>query len=275
MFIFTGEYTHAQSNLDRVLHFIRTEHDSSLYGYTGSNVGYILELLGKDPSYGLGAHANDSIVQDTGPRHRRFAHLYDSQFTLLPEEDGDFLAFQQDNDTLWNSTEPELLEAPPAPPVLSRQHQTPGSGSGSGTYYGDTASRLIRENVLLKTDIENMYALLDRGDCDAMFQLHQERRQRRDTDSSADGDRFPRSAAGGGAGASDGVDRSVVWLDENNNSVNSSVNGTRKYVHYVKHEVTQAELLHEIAHYLHFCSVAILGVFVLQVCKCMYMYEIT
>ena len=261
--LISGEYSHAQNNLDRVLEFIRIEHGNELYGYAGQNVGYILKLLGDGNPFENGN--NSEATHDINNRHRRYAHHFDSSFAIhSPEDDGNsFLSFQKEKSGLrYNSTNVAAL-----PWLLSR--------SVASTYYGYTASRLIRENMLLKADIANMYALLDSGNCDSLMLRRQHvlaRRHKRDTiaDDITNGhtpynedERNTRAAARARAGASHAAGSNDSHLDANNNDVNST-NHT-KYEHHAPHEYTQAELLHEIAHYLHFCSVAILGIFVLQV----------
>ena len=260
-----GQYKQTQKELDSVLDFVRHAHTEELHGYHGGDVNYILDLLGDYDS------AN---VTQAGHRRRRQVEypgttLEELTMQMLP--------------SLYEALE-QILRHPglgPAAPSRSRS-TTAAYPSGSTDDEGISRSfslRLAEDSARLRADISRLYEGISQLGGDAHGQEYEGARHRREAGNTdvnnnkvnTNPDRAhvvsyaqnPSKDTEGGVSVEHGAHPS------NRSHGNTTWPPARVHPddghggHGNAH--TDAERLLEIAHYLHYCSIGILGIFVIQV----------
>ncbi len=271
--------------MEHILDFVTVVHRDDLHGYAGRDVEKILLLLSH--RYGETNHS------EAGTRHKRhvgFNNMADMlSLQLLPSLhevleqvalSGSAVQNEQIRSTNGEKVEPSSgMYTPDAPTdTLAYLHEN----------YLTTTLRLLEENIRLRADIAELHNGLQTSNSesavdinnngDRFMQDEPKDRQKRETEEwSGDHIRDENShnlpkhvvtntqritpdshqthpLSTGKFNGTDGTNDSIPWWEDE-----SDGHGDMSNAHL------NAQRLHEIAHILHYCSIAILGIFVAQV----------
>ena len=288
-FRFSGQYREAAENLQQVLDFVKKDHVDDLLGYPGNDVGTILGLLNRF----------EHVYTETEPHHRKRRHLetelYDMLSLQLFSSLVDAEAYTSDYSNVDNPSNPYSRGAhgTHAPPeVLTSSPSVAGQQKRSDKNdYMKTTLRLLADNIRLRNDIAKLY----KGIKDVNNELLQEdqsafndvdSRSKRNTqeyntnnehhvmDIQQDGKTRVRHQQGKLRHDNGDVSNEhIVHDDVTDIMVYANVSQDNDTfftweIYYSEHpsrHQAHSERLLEIAHILHYCSIAILGIFVAQV----------
>lgn len=241
--------------MEHVLGFVRDVHIDDLDGYTGENVHYILKLL--EHKY------NTSYTDDD--RNKRHVTQIIPEVLNLPMvtqsivQDGEHGDITEDylSSLLGRYTRVALDD------LGLDETSTPNPSAED--IYNDYMQQLLSENQRLRHDIDKLEKSLS-----VMYKSEDSlKRHKRNTQNSTVSNVYNETSTG----------KNNVLMQDNSSSLLSSAsteintrapndsyhskNGYEKYKYYQSY--TKSKKLLKIAHTLHYCSIGILGLFVIQV----------
>ena len=260
-----------QYDLDRLLDFVRYEYTTELNGYRGAN---ITEILTRIKTYQLNAknesnYVNINVNNVDNSADSDYLDGYTNQEFLTSEDDTHSdNRYKRSLDT--NSLVSGYSRTSESLPV--DLNASPNNMNDGAITINSNSKSEERDNLAKHVKTPQLQEAENNSTDNQLIALTVEKQ----TDTFSE---FRSSAESPGIPSSithldrsrirrDDVDVQVSQQEEtprNNCRGNYDNCTTNVGGHGYQHIKTQSELLHEIAHYLHFCSIAILGIFVLQV----------